>query len=133
MGFWSGLKKFFGAADRVMDKVDDVLDHPAVDIGINAASVFLPPMQAVRMLKVYRKVREVEEAYSGASGQGPMKFLEVWNALQGEDWAPKELKKWIEMSVLVLDGQLQIHNQQTGAKIHNFQPMEVHQGTVTPT
>lgn len=121
---WGGLKKFFRKANQVMSKIGNVLDFPGVDIGINVASVFLPPLHALRMLKVYKKVRLVEEAFQGQTGNGPLKFLEVWKALDSRDWAPKELKKWIELSVLVLDGQVAVHDSDTQGKIHDFQAID---------
>lgn len=116
------LKQIVRGADKAMDKAGEVLDHPLVSAGIQGAALFLPPLQALKMLKVYQKVKEVEETWGRSTG--PQKFLAVWQSLDGE-YDSRELKKWIELSVQVLHGQLTIHNNQTGSRIQNFQPMEV--------
>ena len=121
---FSWLHKILGGVTKVADVAADVIDHPAMQAGLGVASLVLPPVQALQMLKVYSKVKAAEEAYSNTPAAGPMKFVAVWNALSGQ-MSNKELKKWIEFSVQVLHGAIEVRNSQTGGKIQNFQPVEM--------
>ena len=111
-GWVKRLPRWIGRGAKATGKgTVKVLNHPAIDMGISVATLFLPGAQAVKFLLVLKKVRELERALG--TGTGPQKFLAVWQALRDEPWvtSDKELKGLIEHAVMVIHGRLQVRDE----------------------
>jgi hypothetical protein len=115
MGFKSFFKTLWRGTKRVVD-------HPIAQTALNVGSIALPQLQLVKFLKAYRLAKTAEQTIKGP-GRGPEKFLSVFKQLEHSDLTPKEIKRFTELAVMVLDGSLEVHNADTGGKVHNFQSM----------
>lgn len=117
-----GLKSFFSKLWRGTKKV---MDNPTTRALLHIGSLAMPQLQLRKFLKVYVLARRAEQTITGP-GRGPEKYLEVWNQLQPytDEFTPKEIKRFIELAVMVLDGTLNVVNADTGAVVYNFQRLE---------
>jgi hypothetical protein len=114
-----GFKSFFSNLWR---GTKTVVDHPVTQTALNIGSIALPQLQLLKFLQAYQLARRAEQTIKGP-GRGPEKFLQVFNQLQNSDLTPKEVKRFTELAVMVLDGSLEVRNADTGTKVHNFQPL----------
>lgn len=105
---FSIFKKILRPLRAIGKGAGKALNHPAIDMGISIATLFLPGGQAFKFAMVLRQAREVERALG--SGTGPQKFLAVWEALKDEPIFrdDRELKNLIEQAVMVIHKRLEV-------------------------